>query len=190
MCLRMFLLCSKLINSFPVSTISRSRHLTFERIDKASRRRPKLSSHLLVRRLYGATTKPTATIPLGKSELEFEHDPTVAAAVVVGPNKRTTGSRREQKGIFPIESSRIECTYLFQMSFGSAEKDDGEITSGCGCHGRQQDVVHGADGPLDDWFATAQRRVDIQTAKVFSNRLQFLQETRETKSIKSRTTSM
>ena len=75
--------------------------------------------------------------------------------------ERTTGSKEEKR-------------YLFQMSFGRAEEDDGEITGGCGRHGRQQDVVHGADGTLDHRFPAAQRSIDIQTAEILSDRLQFL----------------
>lgn len=57
------------------------------------------------------------------------------------------------------------------MSLWRSEKDDGEITSRCSGHGRQEDVVHGADGPFNHRLATAQRCVDVQTTKVFSDRL-------------------
>lgn len=66
--------------------------------------------------------------------------------------------------------------YLFQMAFGSAEKDDGEIACRSGSDGRQKNVVHDADGPFDDWFASAQRCIDVQSTKVLSDRLQFLKE--------------
>jgi len=60
------------------------------------------------------------------------------------------------------------------MALWRSEEDDGEVTSRRGGHGRQQDVVHGADGPFNHCLATAQRSVDVQTTKVFSDRLQFL----------------
>ena len=64
--------------------------------------------------------------------------------------------------------------YLFQVSFGCAEKDDGEIAGGGGGHGRQKGVVDCQDGPFNHRFAAAQRRVHVQSAKILTDRLQFL----------------
>ena len=62
------------------------------------------------------------------------------------------------------------------MSFGCAEKDDGKVSGRRGSDGRQEDVVHDADGPFDHRFASAQWSVDIQAAEVLANCLQFLKK--------------
>jgi hypothetical protein len=110
---------------------------------------------------------------------EKKNGSNVSPPRVKSPDKTRVAMTTVRSGEIPAEKKRKRppggSTDLLEMSLGGAEEDDGEVSGGRGGHRRQQDG-HRGHGTLENRLSAAQRRVDVQSAEILADGLQFLKK--------------